>query len=197
VPQNDIPLCQPLFTLSTSVEVQSGGKKKHKWTLKIQNRKWDSTLQECANNGSSWIDKTSKCDFMYADNDSDGYTCDEDYNDDSDEVYPGSSMAQWCSASDDMDCNGVIDAYDCPTGCPCSPVVIDLRGNGIELSSAEDGVTFDLNRDGVRELLSWTRPRSDDAWLALDRNRNGLIDDGTELFGNYTMQPPNTYPNPA
>lgn len=77
--------------------------------------------------------------------------------------------------------------------CRCdyySPIVIDTEGNGFDLTDTNGGINFDLKPDNIAERIAWTRSDTDDAFLVLDRSGNGLIDNGAELFGNFTLQPP-------
>jgi hypothetical protein len=122
-----------------------------------------------------------------------------------------SSCPDQCNLSTPEDCGsyefcsitGPTDYCSYAAGCPAgesaegsccvlygSPVVIDVNGDGIHLTGPEEGVEFALGPSSLSYRVSWTRPASDDAWLVLDRNGNGTIDNGLELFGNHTPQPP-------
>lgn len=93
----------------------------------------------------------------------------------------------WCNGFTGLctNCPGqLIDGLCTPT-----PIIIDVLGNGFNLTNLASGVSFDLDLDGVREPLSWTAAGSDDAFLVLDRDGNGTVDDGKELFGDITAQP--------
>ena len=73
-------------------------------------------------------------------------------------------------------------------GCP-SPIILDLSGHGFFLTSAANGVTFDITGTGHPIQLAWTAKGADNAFLALP-GADGLVHNGKQLFGNFTSQPP-------
>src|ERR1051325_8186224 len=80
--------------------------------------------------------------------------------------------------------------------CYCSsPIIIDLDGHGFFLTDAVHGVSFDISGTGKKIQIAWTASGARNAFLALDRNGNGTIDNGQELFGNFTPQPNCAQPN--
>ncbi|HEV7765432.1 MAG TPA: hypothetical protein VGQ76_10555 [Thermoanaerobaculia bacterium] len=89
--------------------------------------------------------------------------------------------------------------------CPCEtcffptpgedPLVISVADPQFRFSNFATGVAFDLNADGKLDRTAWTQASSDDAFLVLDRNFNGQIDNGHEIFGDETPQLPSDMPN--
>jgi len=61
------------------------------------------------------------------------------------------------------------------------PLILDLDFNSFYFSSVEENIQFDLNADGQTEAIS--NLVGLDAFLAIDLNQNGRIDNGLELFG--------------
>ena len=74
-----------------------------------------------------------------------------------------------------------------PTHPSCSPIIINLANNQYRLSGDSDPVSFDITADGAPERITWIGRDSGLAFLARDKNGNGAIDDGRELFGDQTL----------
>ena len=65
-----------------------------------------------------------------------------------------------------------------------TPIVLDLNGDGVKTMSISSGVKFDIFADGTPVNTGWVS--TGDGLLVLDRNHDGSIADGSELFGSST-----------
>ena len=98
------------------------------------------------------------------------------------------------ACSTDADCNS-DDGLSCdPGSCTCQPdyedpIIVDLAGTGFRLTNVAAGVKFDFFGKRKSLQMAWTVAGTSVGWLALDRNGNGQIDNGSELFSNVTAQP--------
>lgn len=93
-----------------------------------------------------------------------------------------------------VECN--CDSRSNPSFCGQNdPLIVSLTDRTYRLTDRAGGVEFDLGDNGTPSQVPWTDPRSDEAFLALDRNDNGTIDNGSELFGDVTPQHATDDPN--
>ncbi len=67
------------------------------------------------------------------------------------------------------------------------PLVIDLAGTGISTYGLDQNLHFDHDGDGFAEQTGWIAPGS--GLLVLDADADNVLDDGQELFGDFTRLP--------
>lgn len=90
----------------------------------------------------------------------------------------------WCDGELDILIDKLKDKFD-KSKCERSPLILDLDGDGVEtLSMTGNSIYFDHDNNGYAEKTGWAN--KDDALLVIDKNKNGKIDNGTEMFGNNT-----------
>lgn len=75
---------------------------------------------------------------------------------------------------------------------PTDKKALKMKREEYKLSGVNDGVLFDIDADGIPDQIAWTEHNSGLGFLGRDRNGNGLIDNGSELYGNST---PSRAPN--
>ena len=105
------------------------------------------------------------------------------------ESATSSTMSAYCP------CDPNAPTYGDCNGEPRSPLIANLEGGPLRLTDQDHGVLFDLNADGIPEQTAWTEGGAGAAFLAMDRNRNGIIDNGRELFGDSSPQFPSAMRN--
>jgi Ca2+-binding RTX toxin-like protein len=121
---------------------------------------------------SQWEGTTSRP-FPHGGTPAEGYTANQHWN-------PGNAWPAppYTLYADDENIN--TSHWGVPMGNPYMPVVIDLLGDGFELSSAfESGLVVNLFGDARRQVMGWVK--ASDGILALDRNGDGMVQDLDEI----------------
>jgi hypothetical protein len=77
------------------------------------------------------------------------------------------------------------EGWDWPPGACSTPLVLAFHGERVHFTRPAGG--FDLLGAGTSVDSDWVDATT--PWLALDRNDNGIVDDGRELFGSMTELP--------
>lgn len=174
------------------------------------NKNYDSQAQCCGDASNDPGADVNAC----VDGDGDGVTtCDGDCNDyDPSLTYDCSGGSGSCPDPSCNDGGNAIPTDYCMypyDGCPpnydnvgmccqpynITPIIVDVDSSGFNLTDAQNGVLFDFYGRGAGVRISWTAASSTNAWLVLDRNGNGTIDSGMEMFGNLSPQPLSDNPN--
>lgn len=83
-----------------------------------------------------------------------------------------------------------VGASDMPDEGPESPLVVKLLRGPWQISAGVDGVHFDMNGDGGTRRYAWPASGSGIAFLVMDRDGDGVITSGRELFGDNTLLRP-------
>ncbi|GBC77380.1 hypothetical protein HRbin08_00857 [bacterium HR08] len=89
-----------------------------------------------------------------------------------------------CNDRIDNDGDWLVDYDD--EDCLASPILLDVAGDGFHLAGLSEPALFDFDANGTPLVMGWTRAGEDDAFLVLDRDGDGEITTGRELFGNAT-----------
>ncbi len=99
-------------------------------------------------------------------------------------TYIGSSSGNSADSppsDEDLPCFPGIDV-----NCYSSPIIVNLEKGDYRLTGSNAPVLFDMSGNGHPRPMGWTAAGADEAFLWLDRNHNGKVTSGDELFGNFT-----------
>ncbi len=87
---------------------------------------------------------------------------------------------QYGYTDDEGNIESVLTVATATVQATADPIILDLDGDGVNLIAALDGVSFDIDADGVAEEIGWVGPN--DGMLVVDSDGSGLIENGAEVF---------------